>query len=44
MKKRMFFGLTVISMMFTLVAWQYAVEEIVELEQTTEISEQELGE
>ncbi len=32
MKKKMFFGLTFFAMLFTLVAWQYASAELVELE------------
>lgn len=32
MKKRMFFGLSLFAMMFTLVAWQYAADELVEIQ------------
>ncbi len=44
MKKRMFFGLTIFAMLFTLVAWQYASAELVELEKNPELSQQEYSE
>lgn len=39
MKKRMFFGLTLFAMLFTLVAWQYASAELVELENQPELTQ-----
>ncbi|WP_424492497.1 hypothetical protein [Salinimicrobium sp. GXAS 041] len=44
MKKRMFFGLTIFAMLFTLVAWQYASAELVELEKKPEFSQQQYSE
>ena len=44
MKKRMFFGLTLFAMLFTLVAWQYASAELVELQNKPQVTEQTYSE
>ena len=44
MKKRMFFGLTLFAMLFTMVAWQYASAELVELKKKPEPSESNYSE
>lgn len=41
MKKRMFFGLSVFALLFTLVAWQYASAELVELQKKPKPVEKE---
>lgn len=38
MKKKLFFGFTLFVMLFTLVAWQYASAELVELQEKTDLS------
>lgn len=44
MKKRMFIGLTLFAMMFTLVAWQYASDELIEIQKETELVSKETPE
>lgn len=44
MKKRLFIGLSLFAMMFTLVAWQYATAELVEIQEKTEIISEEISE
>lgn len=44
MKKRLFFGLTLFAMLFTLVAWQYASAELVELEKNPHLTQKDYSE
>ena len=41
MKKKIFFGFTLFAMLFTLVAWQFAAAELVELQKKSLQVEQE---
>ncbi|GHA45029.1 hypothetical protein GCM10007103_27770 [Salinimicrobium marinum] len=41
MKKKLFFGFTLFVMLFTMVAWQYASAELVELQNKTDITEKD---
>jgi hypothetical protein len=40
MKKKLFFGFTLFVMLFTLVAWQYASAELVELQEKTDLTKE----
>lgn len=44
MRKRMFIGLTLFAMLFTLVAWQYASAELVEIQEEVELVSEEISE
>lgn len=44
MKKRLFYGLTMFAMLFTMIAWQYASAELVELENSAEMPEKNIME